>query len=261
MRTATLLIDPPLPGVENMARDEALLASCADADAAPVVRLYAWSQPTISLGYFQGYCEYESLPAPAGDLPVVRRTTGGGAILHDLELTYSIVIGVDHPLVAGRPVDLYRRVHEAIIRVIGSAGRLAVDGGATCDASAQRGPFFCFERRHALDVVIDEGALGEGGGGAPRKIAGSAQRRTRTAILQHGSLMLDSRFSQQVCATWSEQGGPGDYKEAARRLAPFLARSLGVEFILGAWQPDVLSAADRLHVRYASAAWTRDRQR
>src|SRR5262245_51344899 len=91
MMHARLLIDSPLPGPENMARDEALLRAC-ELTGDAVVRFYAWSAPTISLGYFQDYAEFEQLEPPAGDLDVVRRTTGGGAILHDLELTYSIVM-------------------------------------------------------------------------------------------------------------------------------------------------------------------------
>ncbi len=79
--------DGTLDGPTNMARDEALMTRVGRSESPPTLRLYQWDPPTISLGYFQSYADYESLPAPAGTLSVVRRLTGGGAILHDLELT------------------------------------------------------------------------------------------------------------------------------------------------------------------------------
>src|SRR5580765_2945407 len=85
-----LFIDDPLDAVTNMARDESLLESVGRGESPPTLRLYQWSPAAISLGYFQDYAEFEALPAPAGTLAVVRRQTGGGAILHDLELTYSL---------------------------------------------------------------------------------------------------------------------------------------------------------------------------
>ena len=88
-----------------MARDEALLTLVGTSQSPPTVRLYQWNPPTISLGYFQHYGDYVSLPPPAGTLPVVRRLTGGGAILHDLELTYSLTLPTGHQLLAHGPGD------------------------------------------------------------------------------------------------------------------------------------------------------------
>ena len=119
-----LILDPPLPGPVNMARDEAMLEGCREAANSPTLRLYAWHAPTISLGYFQDYAEYEALDGDLAGLDVVRRTTGGGAILHDLEVTYSLVIPAAHPLVAGRPNRLYELAHRAIIATIGCGVRL-----------------------------------------------------------------------------------------------------------------------------------------
>src|SRR3990172_9526549 len=102
-----VLHDPPLDGPTNMARDEALLTLVGTSQSPPTVRLYQWNPPTISLGYFQHYGDYVSLPPPAGTLPVVRRLTGGGAILHDLELTYSLTLPTGHQLLAHGPGRLY----------------------------------------------------------------------------------------------------------------------------------------------------------
>ncbi|MBN2562990.1 MAG: lipoate--protein ligase family protein [Phycisphaerae bacterium] len=283
MAASRLLIDPPLPGPINMARDEALLMACTDPDAPPVLRFYAWSPPTISLGYFQDYAEYERLPPPAGDLPVVRRTTGGGAILHDLELTYSIVIPASHALVAGRPNHLYELAHQAVIDAIGHGVRLLGTDNTACGASTQRGPFFCFARRHGLDVVIDEPrtsteepqALPEEPRASARaapathekpagcsKLAGSAQRRTKTAVLQHGSVVLDSRYTQQPAATWRRLAGePISFDRAVRRLRSAFEASLGMALRTDSWSEEELKAAMRYEQRYAGKAWTVHRRR
>src|SRR5262245_37666196 len=146
--TLRLLVDDPLDGPENMARDEALLGVIGSGQSPPTLRFYAWQPPTISLGYFQDFAEFRALSAPAGELAVVRRTTGGGAILHDLELTYSLVIRIEHPWLERGPANLYERMHKAIVRAVGGSARLAGCGadqsGIACGESAQRGPFFCF---------------------------------------------------------------------------------------------------------------------
>jgi len=256
MNAGRLLIDPPADGPTNMARDEALLAACIDPDAAPVVRFYGWTPPTISLGYFQAYSEFEQLPAPAGDLAVVRRTTGGGAILHDREITYSIVIPTAHPLVRGRPNRLYEVAHEAIIRTITHGARLFGGEGPSCGESSRRGPFFCFERRHALDVVVKD-ASGRGWA----KIAGSAQRRTATAILQHGSIILDCRYEQQPCASWIELDPELTQPAALQSLQDSMQQSLAVELRETAWPTDALQRADAIRAQYCGDDWTRRRQK
>ena len=112
-----LLIDEPADGVTNMARDEALLDWVGRGAAPPTLRFYRWEPPTISLGYFQAYSEFEKLPPPAGELAVVRRTTGGGAILHDREWTYSLALPASHPLAAGgKAPKLYELMHDAGVR-------------------------------------------------------------------------------------------------------------------------------------------------
>jgi len=252
MEPALLLIDDPLDGPANMGRDEALLRSCGP--RSPIIlRFYAWSPPTISLGYFQDYDDYEKLPPPAGSLAVVRRTTGGGAILHDREVTYSITMPIRHRLVEGRPYRLYELAHEAIIAAIGGGARLFGTGLRSCGQSARRGPFFCFERRHDLDVVIDDHA----GGGLTAKIAGSAQRRTAQAILQHGSIILDSRFPQQRSGAWTRVAGPITFGEAVRRLVPTFERSLGIELRRSDWNEEELRSAA---IHAASRRWTMERE-
>lgn len=241
-----VLFDAAADGVTNMASDAALLDAVGLRTSPPTLRIYQWSPPTISLGYFQAYAEYEALPPPAGELAVVRRTTGGGAILHDRELTYSLTLPTDHPLLTGGPAKLYAIVHDALIAAIAPNAAAHRVGEAAADDRAQRGPFFCFERRHRDDVV----AGGE-------KLIGSAQRRTRVAVLQHGSLMLDRRFDQQRTAVL------GVDAEAAAALGPRIvaavANAAGLRALPGAWTDAELASADAFRATYGSDAWARRR--
>lgn len=232
----TLLIDPPQDGLTNMAVDEALLAMAAAGELGPVLRFYRWSPATLSLGYFQRYAERAAHPASAA-CDVVRRASGGGAILHDNELTYSLVLPAGHPL-AARPEPLYRAVHQALIEVLaeasGSAGASLspavearfwedvrpISGSAAASpnpgtfacgdaqpspphppsrAPAPPEPFLCFRRRSPGDVVMRVSGDPLRHPLAWHKILGSAQRRRHGAVLQHGSLLLaQSLFAPEL---------------------------------------------------------------
>ena len=183
-------IDSPADGATNMARDEAILQAVGGGRSPATLRFYQWQPATISLGYFQRFADYTALPPPAGMLPVVRRQTGGGAILHDLELTYSLTLPLSHPLTAaGGPHRLYEHVHSAFSALLRRLDVPVVRGPAGAGACSHGGPFFCFEHHTGFDLVVNG-----------KKILGSAQRRTPTAVLQHGSLILERRYEQQSCA-------------------------------------------------------------
>ncbi len=175
-RECRLLFDPPSPGPWNMAIDEALLEWSAEQGTC-CWRFYGWQEPTVSLGYFQQYADRRLHPA-SETCPVVRRLTGGGAIVHDAELTYSLVVPAGHPLAARRD-SLYETIHAGLIDVLADFGIAAT----LCRGSDHRGeddePLLCFQRRAPGDVVVRHA-----------KIAGSAQRRRRGAVLQHGSVLL-----------------------------------------------------------------------
>ena len=186
-----LLVDPPAPGPWNMALDEVLWQEAAERGRC-TWRFYGWSEPTLSLGYFQPYddrCRHRASSTAA----IVRRISGGGAILHDAELTYSFVLPANHPL-AARRLLLYRAVHTALVEALAEFDAIAVlcdgEGPSSVSKSPDSGfaersspneqqPFLCFQRRSEGDVLL--GAA---------KIAGSAQRRSRGAVLQHGSVLL-----------------------------------------------------------------------
>ena len=114
-----LVMDPPAAGAWNMAVDEVLWQWSAETGR-PCWRFYRWQEATLSLGYFQAY-EDRGRHAASRDCPVVRRPSGGGAIIHDAELTYSFALPREHRL-AGRPVRLYEIVHATLIDVLADRG-------------------------------------------------------------------------------------------------------------------------------------------
>ena len=240
-----VLHDLPLCGAENMARDEALLDRVGDGSSPPTLRLYQWDPPTISLGYFQKYADYESLDPPAGELAVVRRPTGGGAILHDLELTYSIIIPATDPLLQRGPNRLYEIAHDVVIDCLAAIDVTVHRGGETDDSTPTRGPFFCFARRHKFDVLLGSD-----------KLAGSAQRRTPSGVLQHGSIVLANRFEQQPTAILTQ-----DFDSAVAHLrAEFVrlfAKRTEISCEIGEWTPEELAAATNLVAKHAGDEWVK----
>ena len=240
-----VLCDDPLDGPQNMARDEALLTRVGSGDSRPTLRLYRWNPTTISLGYFQRFADYDMLEPPAGQLDVVRRLTGGGAILHDRELTYSLTLPLGHALLSDGPRKLYDLVHRAIADALKPLRVSARPCGESDDSGPRRGPFFCFERRHAADLLIGR-----------EKVAGSAQRRTRNALLQHGSIVLGRRFDQHGSATVSTVP-----EEAVKHLSIAIpqafSRRCGLTFVKGIWSRSELLSAEALRGKYASVEWTR----
>jgi lipoyl(octanoyl) transferase len=184
MGTCRLVIEPePQSGVRNMAIDEALLEAALERHEC-TVRWYRWETATVSLGYFQNSDAAAAIPGLDG-LPVVRRLTGGGAILHHHEWTYSCAVPAGHPL-AQTPLRIYELVHERIIAALAGLGITSAALRGT-SLPSREGEFLCFGRGDPRDIVL---------GG--HKIVGSAQRRRRGAVLQHGSLLLRrSEYARQ----------------------------------------------------------------
>lgn len=189
-----LLIDEPHAGTWNMAADE-FCALCAAREDVPILRLYCWDGPTLSLGYFQHEKDRQRHPA-SGCCPVVRRPSGGGAILHHHEWTYSLSLPASHPL-AGDRVSLYRTVHGTLVAWLKSLGLNATiieKIAPPCGTEDRTCPFLCFQRRTVGDVVVSPAAEFAGScsdsSATEIKVVGSAQRRYRNSLLQHGSVLL-----------------------------------------------------------------------
>lgn len=241
-----MIDDPPLDGPTNMGRDEHLLYSESLRPAA--LRIYGWTPPTISLGYFQAFDEVERLPEDVRGLAVVRRPTGGGAILHDREVTYCLAADGSLPAARAAPAVLYRLVHECWRATLARAGvvsELAPDHMPL--PSPRSGPFFCFEKPGKTDLLLGE-----------RKLLGSAQRRIAGRVLQHGSLLLGQRFASHPGA---DLGGPAADAVAAwvADFVPRLAAALDLTPRPHGWTAAELADVAQRRGRYAADEWSRMR--
>ncbi|MBD3675322.1 MAG: lipoate--protein ligase family protein [Planctomycetaceae bacterium] len=170
-------------GMANMAIDEALLERAIE-EGLGHFRLYRWSSPTISLGYFQDY-EPEAIPEEMQSLDVVRRLSGGGAILHHHEITYSCSIPAGSRW-KDDPAQLYQDIHRLIQAALAHQS-FQVEFRGTPKSFPQGEPFLCYSRGDERDLVC-----------GAHKIVGSAQRRRKGAILQHGSILwTQSEYAPQ----------------------------------------------------------------
>lgn len=279
MPAARLILEPvPTPGVWNMAVDETLLES-ALASGTVTIRIYQWSAPTISLGYFQDADELERDPQWVG-LAAVRRLSGGGAILHDREITYSISLPPSHAI-ATHPSRLYAIAHDALIAVLAAHGvRAVMRGGAAHQPEAPAresgcadviepslalrtsesnvaqssidhrrstiNPFLCFGRGDPHDIVL-----------GPHKIVGSAQRRRRGAILQHGSILLElSPHAPDFPGIGELTGVRLDPIALSRQVGTAITQAFGAQSEpaeLTAAEHDAAQALER--TRYNSLRW------
>lgn len=224
-----LIIDPD-PGTPswNMAVDEALLDS-----ASPLtLRFYRWSPHGLSLGYFQDDLDLDSLSHWQNlNIEVVRRLTGGGAILHGDEITYSLT-GPDRVFPFDGDVDQsYKLIHDTIIACLREMGVPAEYAGKSPKAlKRSEQPFFCFARSTCLDVLVDD-----------RKLVGSAKRRRGGRVLQHGSIILASNphgGTMACVADWCPE------KPHATTLMSLLGSKIAASLELEL-SPGNLSAAER----------------
>jgi len=244
-----LLLDPPASGAWNMAVDDMLLEWSAERGGC-CWRFYGWQQATLSLGYFQQYAQRQQHPS-SRDCPAVRRLTGGGAIVHDAELTYSLVVPSGHRL-AARQSLLYETVHASLIEALADMGIPAALCRQPASLPAAAEPFLCFQRRTLGDVLLSE-----------TTIAGSAQRRRRGAVLQHGSVLLRGSPAAPELAAVEELTGRVFTPEKFAEI--WLPKALGRLALFG--RPQLLSpheqgrAAALLKIRYSRRRWTESRAR
>jgi lipoate-protein ligase A len=259
-----LLIDSPQDGFRNMALDEALLETCRQGayppGAFPVLRLYGWSVPTLSLGRFQdslravdqGFCREH-------DIPLVRRPTGGAAVLHDREVTYCLVGPTQAPPFAGSLLESYRLIAAGIASALRLLG-IEPDPQIPAPALPRRlRQDQCFARASSYEITI---------GG--RKVVGSAQVRRKGASLQHGSLLLDANEDLFDEATGGQRGERRGwttlgilagrrvgFEEAALSLARGLGESFGVRWEISEATGGEERLAEKLRARkYLNAHWT-----
>lgn len=170
-------------GYTNMAVDESILAACLRDEAPPTVRFYGWSPATVSIGYFQKLEKEIDIPAcRERGFGIVRRPTGGKMVLHDEELTYSVIARQGQDLLPGDILGTYMTISQALLsglRKLGLDARMAPHKGRERSGPAIHSAA-CFSAPSSYEVVVGD-----------KKLIGSAQRRYRDGIIQHGSILIN----------------------------------------------------------------------
>ncbi|MCP4900872.1 MAG: lipoate--protein ligase family protein [bacterium] len=177
-----LLRDGDLTGRRNMARDVALLEMVAHETSAPVLRLYGWSPPCLSLGKHQDIAAADFKFCHAHNIDVVRRPTGGRAVLHHLELTYSLIAPLGYGAIPKSVRKAYVALCEGLLQACGNLGieaRMTADD-ANLSLPGPKTNVPCFKAPAGGEIMV-----------SGRKLIGSAMRARAGTILQHGSILLD----------------------------------------------------------------------
>jgi len=250
-----------------MAVDEAMMRAVQAGVALPTLRLYAWSPPCLSIGAHQRVSEDINIEAcVALGIHWVRRPTGGRAILHDAEVTYSVAVGQDDPRVSGDVMTSYRRISQGLmvgLRRLGVPAEMADPQGA----GHRLGPAACFAAPSPHEILVQG-----------RKLVGSAQRRQGDVLLQHGSLLLDMDIERLMAvlrfASPEEQasmrarvvresitlreimGSPVPYETVATALEAGFREALGLELVpsdLTPWEREEVHRL--LEEKYRHPAW------
>jgi len=248
-------------GATNMAIDEAILRAVAAGLALPTLRFFAWQPPCLSLGQAQSFADVDWEACFERGYDVVRRPTGGRAILHMDELTYSVAALEAEPRVAGGIVASYRRLSEGLLdglRRMGVPGVEAHHPEATRNSPSEP---VCFESPSTYEITV-----------ANKKLVGSAQVRRDGGVLQHGTLPLAGDIARicdvlasrpdPVCVrarattVASVLGRPVSFQEAAEAIARGFSSALNLELAPGDLLLQERAWADELRRdRYAADEW------
>ncbi len=264
-----LLLHPtPARGAWNMAVDEAVLESAGRGESFPTLRLYAWVPPCLSLGYAQPLTDVDLPRLRARGWDLVRRPTGGRAVLHTDELTYSVIGPLEEPRLAGGVLDSYRRLAQALVAALRDLGLPTDIEGEPFDklrvtgAGRNLNPV-CFEVPSTYEITV-----------SGKKLLGSAQSRRKDGILQHGSLPLTgdlsrilqvltypdedararaaSRLLDHAATVESLLGHPVTWEEAAQAYVKSFREVLHVNLALGELTPrESVRAAELAETKYA----------
>jgi len=199
---------------ENMAIDEAILNAVSEGSVPPTVRFFGWEPAALSIGYFQrAEREIDFARVREEGLGFVRRPTGGRAVLHDMELTYSIIVREDYPGIPARVTEAYRVLSEGLLlgfRRLGLHAQMVQLATEEEQAKyATMGSAACFDSPSWYELVVEG-----------RKVAGSAQVRHKGVVLQHGSILLDLDIDQLFrCLLFSNERIAERMKESFRQKA------------------------------------------
>lgn len=217
MNSFRLIVNPPADGAWNMAVDEAILEAVCNGEVLPTLRLYAWQPACLSLGYSQKFQDVDMARLEARGWGLVRRLTGGRAILHADELTYALTAPVEDPLVAGSLLESYNRIARGLLGALIKLDLMVEINAHTPGLDSNATGPVCFEMPSAYEITFQG-----------KKLIGSAQARRKLGVLQHGSFPLFGDLGRitQVLVFSSEE----ERQESLERL---LDRATNVETISG----------------------------
>ncbi len=254
-----LVRTPAMAGAWNMAVDEAMLLTHAAGLVPPTLRLYCWTPPAVSLGLLQRYDAFNEQACWQLGFAIVRRPSGGGAVLHQHEVTYAVVVDSRFCPYGSSVLATYRWLSEGLIaglRFLGISASLPDrTNGPTLPAT------FCFVRLTGADLEV-----------SGRKLGGSAQARQRNFLLQHGSLplQLDKTAIAQLFGTQETHSFTCVEEAAGRKVEPdefadALVRgfetALNITFHVGELTEAEWRLAELLVAgKYGTESWTKERK-
>jgi len=268
MDTWRLLKTLPAHGAWNMAVDEAILEAVGRNESLPTLRLYAWDPACLSLGYAQPFSDVDTPRLRARGWEVVRRPTGGRAVLHTDELTYSVIAPHDEPRVAGTVLESYHRLAQALVTALELLSmRVEINQTSPVPHGQGTNPV-CFEVPSTYEITING-----------KKLVGSAQARRKEGVLQHGSLPLTGDLTRilQVLSFPGEESrslAAGrllkrattvetalerlvSWDEAARATVRAFSSVLELDLQPGSLTPDEEKRATELvRIKYGHPSWT-----
>lgn len=250
-----------LDGATNMAIDEAISRAVREGLAPPTLRFFGWQPACLSLGQAQPGADVDGAACRADGVDVVRRPTGGRAILHTDELTYSVVAPDTEPRVAGSIVESYRRLSEGLLAGLALIGVPTQQAERPDNHDRDQGPV-CFEVPSNYEIVFDG-----------KKLVGSAQMRRPGVVLQHGTLPLHGdiaritkylrsrpdadRVRSRATTVESAIGQILSFDQAADSMARGFAAALNLDLQPGALTDQERRWAEELRrEKYASDEWT-----
>jgi lipoate-protein ligase A len=268
-RNWRLIYHPPAHGSWNMAVDESILESASAGKVLPTLRLYAWNPTCISLGYAQAFSDVDIPRLQTRGWEMIRRPTGGRAILHCDELTYAIAAPISEPCLTGNLLESYQRISKALLLALIMLNIPAERSEKPLikSHSVDQNPV-CFERPSNYEITYHE-----------KKIIGSAQARRRDGVLQHGSLPLFGDLSRitQVLAYPNELsrteagvrlltrattleailGHPISWDEAAQAFMAAFQQCLNLDFEIGELTPaEQTRAVELVKNKYTLPSWS-----
>lgn len=262
-----LIHTPPSTGAWNMAVDEAILEHIYLGKSKPTLRLYSWNPPCLSLGHAQPFKDVDAQRLKSHGWDVVRRVTGGRAILHTDELTYSVTGNADDEILSGGVLESYNRLSKALLYAVQSLS-LPVEVKEITQNGILRNNPICFEVPSSYEITVDG-----------KKLIGSAQARKKEGVLQHGSLPLTGdltricdalvfedesarqnakeRLLMRATTVESVLGVEISWETATQALVKGFEAELGIQFESAELSPSEIQRTDELvKEKYAHVAWT-----